>query len=159
MTSAGLLMYRLRDGCVEVLLVHPGGPFYRHRDDGTWSIPKGEVDAGEELLEAAQREFREETGFPIAGPFLPLPAIRQKSGKRIQAWAFAGDCDPETLVSNTFELEWPPNSGRTQSYPEVDAAAFFELATARRKVNPGQLPLLDALAELLDPGGNSLSRD
>lgn len=153
--SAGLLMYCLRDGRPEVLLAHPGGPLYTHRDDGSWTIPKGEVDPGEDLLKAAQREFREETGFAVDGPFWPLPVIKQKSGKVIHAWAFAGNCNPEALVSNPFEMEWPPRSGQKQQFPEIDRAEFFDFDTARRKLNAAQAQLVDALEALLTRNDDS----
>lgn len=138
-------MYRHRAGALEVLLVHPGGPLWAKRDQGAWSIPKGLVDEGEDLLAAAQREFREETSFEPSGPFLPLASVRQKSGKLVHAWAFEGDCDPTRLVSNTFELEWPPRSGRYQTHPEADRAEFFTLIAARDKINPAQVAFLDEL--------------
>lgn len=144
--SAGLLMYRLRDGRLELLLVHPGGPFWRRRDAGAWSIPKGELDGDEEPLAAACREFEEETGLRPEGPFLELPTIRQKAGKVVHAWAFEGDWDTSGLRSNTFEIEFPPGTGRLARYPEVDRAEFFSLATAREKVNKAQVPLIDHLA-------------
>jgi predicted NUDIX family NTP pyrophosphohydrolase len=145
-TSAGLLLYRRRDGRLEVLLVHPGGPFFARRDDGVWSIPKGEVEPGESLLDAARREFEEETGVRVQGPFVELPPVRQAGGKVVHAWAVEGDCDPAALRSDTFTLEWPPRSGRTATFPEVDRAAFFDLAVARRKIHPAQAVWLDALA-------------
>jgi predicted NUDIX family NTP pyrophosphohydrolase len=147
--SAGLLLYRLRESVLEVLLVHPGGPFFRSKDAGVWMIPKGEPDADEELLDAAVREFREETGFEPAAPFIPLKPVRQKSGKWVHAWAFEGDCDPSALRSNTFRLEWPPRSGKFSDFPEVDRAEFFELERAREKINPAQVALLDELVALL----------
>jgi len=143
--SAGLLMYRRSGGHVEVLLVHPGGPFWMKKDAGAWSIPKGEYDEGEDAFAAATREFREETGLGAQGPFLPLAPVRQ-SGKIVQAWAFEGDCQPESLRSSTFSLEWPPRSGRRQEFPEVDRAEWFGLEEARRKIIPGQVALLDELA-------------
>ena len=143
--SAGLLMYRRREGHVEVLLVHPGGPFWMKKDAGAWSIPKGEYDEGEDAFAAATREFQEETGLVAQGPFLPLAPVRQ-SGKIVQAWAFEGDCQPESLKSSTFFLEWPPRSGRRQEFPEVDRAEWFGLEEARRKIIPGQVALLDELA-------------
>lgn len=140
------MMYRLgENGAKQVLLAHPGGPFWRGKDDGAWTIPKGEYEAPEEPLAAARREFTEETGFTVAPPFLPLGEIVQKSGKRITAWAFAGDCDPTQLRCNTFELEWPPHSGRRQSYPEIDRVEWFGLDEARRKIIPAQRALLDQL--------------
>ena len=148
-TSAGLLMYRRRDGRLEVLLVHPGGPFWSHRDAGAWSIPKGELDGDEDPLEAARREFEEETGLRPEGPFLELPTVTQKAGKVVRAWAVEGDWDPSLLRSNTFEIEWPPKSGQMAEFPEVDRAELFDLATAREKINAGQVPLLDHLAAKL----------
>lgn len=147
--SAGLLMYRRADGHVEVLLVHPGGPFFRHKDEGAWSIPKGEIEPGEDLLAAAQREFEEEVSLRPAGPFTALSPVKQKGGKTVHAWAFEGDCDPAAIESNTFPIEWPPRSGRQSEFPEIDRAEFFDLATARRKINVGQAPLIDELQQLL----------
>jgi predicted NUDIX family NTP pyrophosphohydrolase len=150
--SAGLLMYRDRtehSDSVEILLAHPGGPFWKNKDDGAWTIPKGEVTSGEDLLAAAIREFTEETGLTPAPPFNPLGEIKHKSGKIVHAWAFQGDCDPAEIRSNTFELEWPPKSGRTQEFPEIDRAKFYDLATARQKILVSELPLLDRLAELV----------
>jgi predicted NUDIX family NTP pyrophosphohydrolase len=143
--SAGLLMYRIRNGAPEVLLAHPGGPFWKTKDAGAWTIPKGEIQSGEEPLRAARREFEEELGFKPAGPFLSLAPIRQKGGKVVHAWAFEGDCDPAAIESNTFELEWPPRSGRLQRFPEVDQAAFFGLGVAAQKINPAQIGLLKEL--------------
>jgi len=148
--SAGLLMYRRR-GELEVLLVHPGGPFWARRDDGAWTIPKGEIDTidKEEALATARREFQEETGMAPEGPFVALSPVRQKGGKVVHAWAFAGDCDPATLTSNTFTMEWPPRSGKFAEFPEVDRAAFFGLAEARVKLNPAQVAWLDELVRVL----------
>jgi predicted NUDIX family NTP pyrophosphohydrolase len=148
--SAGLLMYRIRNGAVEVLLAHPGGPFFQDKDDGAWSIPKGEIEPGEDLLVTAQREFAEETGIKPIGPFLPLRPIQQKGGKIVHAWAFAGDCDPAAVKSNTFTLEWPPKSGRQAEFPEIDRAEFFDLAAARKKIKPGQEAFLAELATILN---------
>jgi predicted NUDIX family NTP pyrophosphohydrolase len=148
-TSAGILLWRRRTDGFEVLLVHPGGPFHAARDDGAWSIPKGEIDDGEDPLAAARREFAEETGFDPSPPFAPLPPVRQRAGKRVLAWAAEGDLDPAAIVSNTFELEWPPRSGRMRTYPEVDRAGWFPLDAARTKLLAGQLPLLDALEQAL----------
>lgn len=139
-------MFRRAAGAAEVLLAHPGGPFWVRRDDAAWTLPKGEIAPGEDPLAAAQREFLEETGFASAPPFWPLGELRQKSGKRISAWAFEGDADPQRLVSNRFEMEWPPRSGRLQSFPEVDRVAWFDFAQARRKLIAGQAPFIDALA-------------
>ena len=152
-TSAGLLMYHIRGGAIEVLLVHPGGPFWRKKDEGAWSIPKGEVESGEELLATARREFHEELGLEAAGNFIPLTPIRQKGGKVVHAWAFEGDCDPAAIRGNTFTMEWPPKSGRAMEFPEVDKAAFFDLEAARRKINPAQAALLDQLDRLLKTAG------
>jgi predicted NUDIX family NTP pyrophosphohydrolase len=141
--SAGLLMYRLRAGAVECLLAHPGGPFFKNKDLGAWTIPKGELHPGEAPLSAAIREFQEELGLKPIGKFVALRSITQKSGKLVHAWAFEGDCDPGAIRSNTFSLEWPPRSGRTHDFPEVDRAAFFGLEEARQKINPAQVPFLD----------------
>lgn len=145
-------MYRQQDGRLEVLLVHPGGPFWRNKDDGAWSIPKGEVGPGEDLLDTARREFQEELGLAADGPFLPLTPVKQKGAKIVRAWAFVGNCEPSQIKSNTFTVEWPPRSGKLQQFPEVDQAAFFDLATARRKINAAQIPLLDELEESLATG-------
>jgi predicted NUDIX family NTP pyrophosphohydrolase len=142
--SAGLLMYRIKDG-LEVLLAHPGGPYFVNRDDGAWSIPKGEPDPDEDLLFTAQREFEEETGLKPTGPFIPLKPIHQRGGKIVHAWAFQGDCDPTILKSNTFVMEWPPHSGRQQEFPEIDRAEFFNLATARTKIKAGQEVMIEEL--------------
>jgi len=139
-------MYRMRDGAVQVLLVHPGGPFWSRKDAGAWSIPKGEFEDGEDPLAAAQREFVEETGFQPAGPYIELQPVRQSSGKHVFAWAFAGDCDPERMVSNTFEIEYPPRSGKMRRFPEADRAAWFDLAEARARINVAQVAFLDELA-------------
>lgn len=143
--SAGLLMYRRRDSELEVLLVHPGGPFWRHKDLGAWSVPKGEYPPTEDPLAAARREFAEETGATVDGAFLPLGEIEQPSGKLVTAWAVEGDFDPATLVSNTIKIEWPPRSGQQLEIPEVDRAAWFTLDAARPKMNPAQLPFLERL--------------
>ena len=142
--SAGILLFR-QATTLEVLLVHPGGPLWAHRDAGAWTIPKGLVEPGETLIDAARREFREETGWTIEGPLLELGCIRQRSGKIVHAWALQGDVDASTLVSNTFELEWPRGSGRVRHVPEVDRAAWFDPPTARTKMLGAQLPLLDRL--------------
>ena len=145
-------MYRRRSGRLEVLLVHPGGPFWAKKDSGAWSIPKGEYKEGEDPLEAAKREFREETGWVVPGPFVPLAAVRQPGGKVIHSWAAQGDADPATLRSNTFTMEWPPRSGRQQEFPEVDRAAWFSLLEAKEKILKGQQPLLDELAHTQGTG-------
>lgn len=138
-------MYRLRGGQPEFLLAHPGGPFWKNKDAGAWSIPKGEIGPGEEPLGAALREFREELGFAPEGPFVELTPIKQKGGKIVRAWAVAGDFDPQQLKSNMFTIEWPPRSGKAASFPEIDRAAFFALTEAQQKINPAQAPLLGEL--------------
>jgi predicted NUDIX family NTP pyrophosphohydrolase len=143
--SAGLLMYRRRNRALEVFLVHPGGPLWKNKDESAWSIPKGEYSDGEDPLEAANREFREETGFEPGSELIPLGEIRQPSGKIISAWAFEGDCDPAGLHSNTFSIEWPPKSGQIREFPEVDRAVWFPVEVARTKLLKGQLPFLDKL--------------
>jgi len=148
-TSAGLLMYRIKDGAIQVLLAHPGGPFFVKKDDGAWSIPKGEPDTEEDLLITAQREFEEETGVKPTGPFIPLKPVKQKGGKIVHAWAVAGDCDPATIQSNTFTMEWPPRSGQQQAFPEIDRAEWFDLVTAKRKAKSGQVGLIDELEVVL----------
>jgi predicted NUDIX family NTP pyrophosphohydrolase len=147
--SAGILLHRQRGGATQVFLVHPGGPFWKTKDEGAWSIPKGEVNAGEDHLAAAIREFAEETGTTLAGDFRALPAIKQAGGKWVHAFALAGDLDPATLTSNEFEMEWPPSSGRRLHFPEVDRGAWFPLDEARSRMNKGQAALLDALDQLL----------
>jgi predicted NUDIX family NTP pyrophosphohydrolase len=149
--SAGLLMYRFRDGRLEVLLVHPGGPFWAKKDLGAWSIPKGEVAEGEDPLSTAKREFEEELGFSPRGEFVLLGKIAQKGGKTVQTWAFEGDCDPHNLRSNTFAVEWPPRSGKQQEFPEVDRAAFFRMDEAMQKINPAQVELLIKLEQITSP--------
>jgi predicted NUDIX family NTP pyrophosphohydrolase len=149
--SAGILLHRRRDGELEVLLVHPGGPVWARRDLGAWSIPKGEYEPDDDPLEAARREFEEELGSPPPdGDAEDLGEIRQKSGKVVHAWALAGDLDADTVQSNTFEFEWPPRSGKRIEIPEVDRAEWFRLDAAREKINPAQAELLDRLTEL-DP--------
>lgn len=146
-------MFRRRCGEVEVLLAHPGGPFWSRRDAGSWTLPKGEIEEGEDPLAAARREFEEETGFASAPPFLLLGEQKQKSGKRITAWAFEGDADPQHLVSSPFEMEWPPRSGRMQRFPEIDRVAWFGVAQARARLLAGQAPFIDSLeAVLAGPG-------
>lgn len=143
--SAGLLMYRRQHGELQVLLVHPGGPFFRNKDAGAWTIPKGEVQPGEELLAAACREFAEEIGSKLAGEFLPLTPVKQKGGKTVHCFAVAGDVDPAKIVSNTFQLEWPPKSGRLMDFPEVDRAEWFTPATAAQKINAAQAAFISEL--------------
>jgi predicted NUDIX family NTP pyrophosphohydrolase len=142
-------MFRRREGKLEVLLAHPGGPYWRGKDDGAWTIPKGEVGPGEELLAAAKREFEEETGVKPVGEFIPLTAVKQKAGKTVHAWAFEGDCDPAALVSNSYKVEWPPKSGAWVSFPEIDRAAFFEPGAARVKINAAQAGFIVELEEIL----------
>lgn len=149
--SAGLLLYRLRDETVEVFLGHMGGPFWAKKDDTAWSVFKGEYADDEDPLRAARREFEEETGSPPPdGPVIGLGEVRQSSGKRVIAWAVEGDFDPALVRSNTFTIEWPPRSGRQAEFPEIDRAEWFDLATARRKIVRGQVPLIDALERALD---------
>jgi predicted NUDIX family NTP pyrophosphohydrolase len=147
--SAGLLLYRRCRGPLEVLLAHPGGPFWTGRHDGAWTIPKGGIHPGEDPLQTAIREFTEETGFEPKGPYVSLGRITQRSGKIVYAWAFEGDCDPAEVKSNMTTTEWPPRSGHHIDIPEVDRAEFFDLAAARRAINVAQAELLDRLAQLL----------
>ncbi len=147
--SAGLLMYRYRDSGLEVFLVHPGGPYWAGKDENAWSIPKGEYDEDEDPLEAAKREFFEETGISAAGIFKPLSMLKQTGGKRITAWAFEGDCDLSSIKSNTFTIEWPPRSGRKADFPEIDRAAWFGVAEAIRKLNKGQIGFIKELCCIL----------
>ena len=147
--SAGLLMYRTVGCDTQVLLAHPGGPFFKNKDEGAWSIPKGEIEPDEDYLAAAQREFEEETGLTSAGPFVELTPVKQKGGKVVHAWAFEGNCDPAEIVSNTFTMEWPPKSGRQMEFPEMDRAEFFNLETSRRKINAAQAGMIDELETLL----------
>jgi predicted NUDIX family NTP pyrophosphohydrolase len=147
--SAGLLFYRRRNGGVEVFLVHPGGPFWQKKDAGAWSIPKGEFTTGEDPLQTAKREFREETGFEAVGHFVPLESVKQAGGKRVHAWAAEGDFDPAQLKSSTFQLEWPPKSGKLLDVPEVDRAYWFALDSARERILTGQRPFLDELERVL----------
>ena len=148
--SAGLLVYRRVKNGLQVFLVHPGRPFWAKKDQGSWSIPKGEFAEGEEALAAACREFREEVGQDVAGPFVALTPRRQPSRKMIHAWAVEGEVDAGALVSNEFELEWPPRSGRMQRFPEVDAGTWFTFEEAKGRIQPGQLPILEELAQLLE---------
>jgi len=147
--SAGILAWRRRGGVIEVLLAHPGGPFWKSKDDGAWSIPKGEFDEGEPPLAAARREFLEETGATVEGDFAALAPCRLRSGKLVHAFAIERDLDPAQLVSNTFTMTWPPGSGRAQSFPEIDRYAWFGLDDAARKINVAQRPFLAELASLL----------
>ena len=138
-------MCRIRGGKLEFLLGHPGGPFWRKKDSGAWTIAKGEIGQSEDPLMAATREFEEELGFKAEGPFIELKPVQQKSGKIVHAWGFIGDCDPAQIKSNVFEIEWPPGSGRRQEFPEIDRAEWFDLETAKEKINPAQIPLLEEL--------------
>jgi predicted NUDIX family NTP pyrophosphohydrolase len=147
--SAGILVYRETNGALEVLLAHPGGPFWARKDAGAWTIPKGLSETGADLLATAQREFTEETGFTAIGPFVPLAPVRQTSGKIVHAFACRGDFDAAKLISNMFELEWPPRSGRRREFPEVDRAAWFDLTTARDKLIAYQRPFLIELERKL----------
>ena len=148
--SAGLLMYRRSGSGVEVFLVHPGGPFWAKKDEGAWSIPKGEYNGDEDPLAAARREFEEETGFVPEGIFREIGELKQSGGKIVVAWAFEGDCDPAKVRSNLVEIEWPPKSGRKINIPEIDRAAFFTISEARQKINPAQVVFLNALKDQLE---------
>lgn len=146
--SAGLLLYRRRSD-LEIFLVHPGGPFWTKKDAGAWSLPKGEIGEGEDPFQAAKREFTEETGFSVDGEFHELDPVRQSGGKIVHAWAIEGDYDPSQIRSNLFSLEWPPKSGRTQQFPEIDRAAWFKIAEARQRILASQLKFIDQLVALL----------
>jgi predicted NUDIX family NTP pyrophosphohydrolase len=143
--SAGLLMYRIRDRHLEVLLVHLGGPFWSKKDKGAWFIAKGEIEKEEDPFDAARREFQEETGFEPMGEFIPLGVVKHKGGKTVQAWAFEGDCDPSSIRSNTFTIEWPPRSGRQQSFPEIDRAQFMSIDQAQEKMHPAEFEFVTRL--------------
>jgi len=147
--SAGILVYRNRGYAPEVFLVHPGGPYWAKKDEGAWSLPKGEFSDGEDPLEAAQREFEEETGHGVSGKFIPLTPMKQKSGKYVHAWALEQDIDATHIRSNTCEIEWPPRSGKKLRIPEVDRAAWFDLSEARLRIHPGQAAFIDELASIL----------
>lgn len=149
--SAGILLFRKNDKQVQVFLVHPGGPFFINKDAGSWSIPKGEFLDDEDALTAARREFKEETGQGVDGDFIQLSPVRLKSGKTVYAWAVEGDIDHEIIVSNMFEIEWPPRSGRKKEFPEIDRAGWFDLQTAREKVNVAQVGLIAELEGLVGP--------
>lgn len=153
--SAGLLLYRKRCGLLQVFLVHPGGPFWAKRDYGAWSIPKGEYEEGDDPLETARREFTEETSFSIEGRFAPLRAIKQPSGKVVSAWAIEGEVDAAMVRSNTFRMRWPPKSGQEQEFPEVDRGGWFDLAEARRKLVPGQVPFVDELVAMIESASSA----
>jgi predicted NUDIX family NTP pyrophosphohydrolase len=150
-TSAGLLMFRTNNDEIEVFLVHPGGPYFQNKDEGAWTIPKGEAAEGENLLDRARIEFEEELGIAASGDWMELGSVKQKGGKTVHAWAFAGDlADDFKLASNTFEMEWPPRSGQMQPFPEVDRGSFFRMEEARIKINEAQTAFLDRLIELVD---------
>ncbi len=151
-TSAGILLYRKKDDGMEFFLVHPGGPYWAKKDEGAWSVPKGEFEDGEDPFEAARREFREETGFDVDGRFIELQPIRQPSGKVIYVWALEGDLDAAAIKSNAFAMEWPPKSGRLQEFPEVDRGGWFGVDEAREKLLPGQRGFLDELLKHLGQG-------
>ena len=151
--SAGILLFRRVRGRLEVLLVHPGGPFWTNKDAGAWTIPKGEIAPGEDPLACALRELKEETGYACTGTAIALPPVKQKGGKLVRAWAVEGDFDPATLVSNTFTMEWPPKSGTRATFPEVDRAEWLDLDRARAQINPAQSAFLDALADV-NPGSS-----
>ena len=146
--SAGILLYKRKGRALQVLLVHPGGPFWRNKDDGAWTIPKGERDTGEDAETTARREFAEELGVMPSGALVPLGRIRQRGGKQVDGFALEGDLDVERISGNSFEIEWPPRSGRRQSFAEVDRAAWFSPDEARQKINAGQKPFIDRLEEL-----------
>ena len=149
-TSAGLLVYRNKQDYLEVFLVHPGGPFWKKKDKKAWSIPKGEFEAPEQPLDAAIREFEEETGFSVKGEFLPLTPVKQPGGKIVYAWAIQGDFDPGKFISNTFNITWPPGSGKKQQFPEIDKAAWFDIPAAIEKILKGQIPLLQELQNIVE---------
>jgi len=148
--SAGILMYRVRESGLEVLLVHPGGPFWAKKDEGSWSIPKGEFEEGEDPLSTAKREFQEETGFLVEGNFITLTPLKQPSGKLVYAWGIKGDCDAEAIKSNMFSMEWPPRSGKRQEFPEVDRAGWFTLEVAKEKILTGQAGFLEELRPMVE---------
>ena len=147
--SAGIILYRHRDSTLEIFLVHPGGPFWKNKDSGAWSIPKGEFDKREDPLQAARREFHEETGCSVDGSFIALRPVRQAGGKMVHAWAVEGDCEAESIRSNSFTIEWPPRSAQRKEFLEVDRAGWFSLELARKKILKGQLMLLDELQRIL----------
>ncbi len=147
--SAGILLFRFNGAILELFLVHPGGPFWAKKDDGAWSIPKGEFTEDEDALSAAKREFFEETGVHVDGTFTPLGSVKQPGGKVVHVWAHQRDCDPSTIKSNTFVLEWPPGSGKEQEFPEVDRAAWFGIPAAREKLLKGQMVFIDRLVDII----------
>jgi predicted NUDIX family NTP pyrophosphohydrolase len=147
--AAGILLHRGKGPSLEVFLIHPGGPYWANKDEGSWSIPKGEISDDEDPLKAAQREFHEETGFSVHGPFISIGSVKQSSGKIVQAWAAEGDLDASAIQSNSFRLEWPPRSGKYQDFPEADRGQWFSLAQARKKILKVQLPFLENLEHYL----------
>ena len=147
--TAGILLYRIRQAELEVLLGHPGGPFWTKKDDAAWSIPKGELEENEDPLQAAKREFHEETGVAVEGNFIALTPLKQRGGKVVLAWAVEGDCDADNIKSNMFSIEWPPRSGKREEFPEMDRASWFTMAAAKRKILPGQLGFLDELEQIV----------
>ena len=147
--SAGILVYRRKNKHIEVFLVHPGGPFWLKKDLGAWSIPKGEIEEEEDPMKVALREFKEETGQVVNGDFTPLQPVKQKGGKIISAWAIEGEVNEDKIISNTFEIEWPPKSGKMKSFPEVDKAAWFSIDAAKEKINPAQINFIDELTTTL----------
>lgn len=147
--SAGILLYRIKDNSLQVFLVHPGGPFWKNKDAGAWSVPKGEFSDDEDSLVVARREFQEETGTAIDGHFIKLLPVKQKSGKTIHAWAIEGDMDETGVISNTFQLEWPPKSGKMMAVPEIDKAAWFDVEAAKEKINEAQMGLINELVVIL----------
>jgi predicted NUDIX family NTP pyrophosphohydrolase len=148
--SAGILLYRMKNKVIEFFLVHPGGPFFINKDLGSWSIPKGEFTESEDALDAATREFKEETGIDLAGNALELSPVKQKGGKRVFAWAMEADLDPEKISSNTFSLEWPPKSGKFRDYPEIDKGEWFSYPIAKQKINPAQILFIEELITKLN---------
>jgi predicted NUDIX family NTP pyrophosphohydrolase len=152
--SAGILLYRCKGHEFEFFLVHPGGPFWKNRDAGAWTVPKGAIEPGEDPLAAAKREFAEETGFTVDGEFIDLGTFKQPGGKHVLVWAVEGDCEPAKLASNEFEMEWPPHSGKRERFPEVDRGGWFGVAEAQEKMLIGQRPMLDAF---LNRAGSALS--
>ncbi len=157
--SAGIVMYRFKNKILEVFLVHPGGPFWSNKDKHVWSIPKGEFDEGENILEAAKREFQEETGFEVDGNFTQLQPVKQPSRKIIYAWTVESDCDASAIKSNTFPMEWPPKSGKQQEFPEVDKADWFTIGVAKEKIFKGQVGFLEQLCNLLGYDSSELVRE
>ena len=146
--SAGILLYRRRGEVTEVLLVHPGGPYWAKKDLGAWSVPKGEFAPGEDALVAARREFEEETGFAVDGRFIKLTPVKQSGGKLVQVWAVEGDCDASAVRSNTFSMEWPPRSGKEKQFPEIDRAEWFTIEAAKQKILKGQIPFIEELKRM-----------